>query len=855
MLVPTLRRALLLGTLLLPAPLFAQGAVLSGTVTDSATGSPLPGAQLEARTTGAVAGRVQADNRGRFRLALPAGRYTLAISSIGYAPRSLEDIAVVEETPRRVDVALARMPFVLPTIEAVSRSPQEIIDAPGAASVVGHQAIEDRTALTPSDHLRDVPGISLASKGLGQATFSARGPGAVNSAALLVLHDYRLASVPSLRLNVPYLIPVTSEDLDRIEVARGPSSAIYGPDADRGVVNFITKSPFASRGTTVSFAAGERSVVQAGLRHASQLGQRVAVKLSGEYFEGDDWKFRDTNEVVPRDRQIERASGELRLDWRGDDRTTVILSGGLAQAINNVDQSEIGSIQVRDWRYTFGQARVLRDRLMVNLFYNQNDAGRTFQLYTGAPIVENSRAMSAQAQYGSALGPRIDLTYGVDVQRVIPRTGGTIHGRNEDRDHLTQTGLYLSTSTALSSRWSLIAAARADHHNRLDDFAVSPRAGLVFKPGPNHALRLTFNRATSTPVANDLFLDLQASDNLGGLPYEIRARGTINAFTFRRDCNGGLCMRSPFVGNAAGFLPLDATLGWQGLVQILQTQGIDISAVPAPTTPEVSTVLAVLNPATQGFDAVSPSDVTDIPAGRRSYNSTVEAGYRGYLSDRFSLSLDVYHSRLTNVGNPLTVQTPNVFLDRTTLTAYLSNYLPPQDAAAIAAAASGIPLGVVSPLQGDSTEILLIGRQGARASYWGADLALAAGLGPYVTVSGTSSWTSKDLVRSVGGFSDIIFNSPKRSGSLGLALHHAPSGWGAELRGRAVSSFPVRSGEYNGRVASYAVLDASLSYWLPWPPGVTVGVSAANFLDNRHQEFVGAPAIGRLVMVRLRGEF
>jgi iron complex outermembrane receptor protein len=269
----------------------------------------------------------------------------------------------------------------------------------------------------------------------------------------------------------------------------------------------------------------------------------------------------------------------------------------------------------------------------------------------------------------------------------------------------------------------------------------------------------------------------------------------------------------------------------------------------------VGTNLAVLNLETHGFDPVSPAAVTDVPAATRSYNSTFEAGYRGNLGDHLTASVDLYHSRLTKVLNALSVQTPNAFLDPGTLATYLSGYMAPQNAAAIAQSAAGIPLGTVSPVQGDSTEVLLIGRQGARAAFWGADLALVARLGSGFTVSGAFSWTSQNVVPGGGGFADIVFNAPKESGSISVAFQHPASGLGIQFAGRAQSTFPVRSGEYRGTVKSFTVADAALSWRLRWLPGVTAGISASNLFDRRHQEFVGAPALGRLVTARLRAEF
>lgn len=74
----------------------------------------------------------------------------------------------------------------------------------------------------------------------------------------------------------------------------------------------------------------------------------------------------------------------------------------------------------------------------------------------------------------------------------------------------------------------------------------------------------------------------------------------------------------------------------------------------------------------------------------------------------------------------------------------------------------------------------------------------------------------------------------------------------ADLRGRAVSGFPVQSGVQVGRVEAYLIVDSGVSCVVSRNPALTLSLTASNLLDNRHQEFVGAPAIGRLVLVRLR---
>ena len=841
---------------LLAFPLVAHGRqqqpTISGTVKDSVSGVALSGVRVELRRRdGYVNGRVESSARGRFRLSAPPGQYLLSVRAVGYRPDSID--LTLADRGEVLNVELTRLPLQLATVEVVSRTPEQLMSAPGAVALLGRESIEGRNNLVASDYLHDAGGIDIASKGLAQATFSARGPSAVNSAALLVLRDYRLASLPALRLNVPYFIPSAADDLERIEVARGPSSAVYGPDADRGVVHFISKSPFASRGASIDLTAGTRSVRQVEARVAGTLSERLGFKLSGQYLTGTDWEYQDPDEVLPRDPKVERAGGEARLDWRPDHRTTLVVSGGLTNAIRNVDLTTVGSVQVKDWKYGFGQVRLTRDRLAFNGFYNVSDAGESVLLYTGQPLVDQSSLWSGQLQHGLQLTTTLDLTYGADVQRVVPRTGGTYHGRYEADDDIIQAGGFVNGIFTLSPEWGLVAAARADHHSRLDDLALSPRVGLVFEPTSRHAFRLTWNRATSTPTATDLFLDLQVRPNLEGLPFEIRARGTNAPLTFRRDCTGGLCMRSPFVGDARAFLPLDATLAWSGLVAILDANGVDLSSIPRPGASDVGSVLGRLNPGTQSFDPVGVADVSDIPAAERRYNSTFETGYRGFLGAGLSISVDLFWSHLTNAASAREVQTPNLFLEEGSLAGYLGRFMSTQQAAAIAEAAARIPLGVVSPEQGDSTELLVVSREGSSASFWGADFGATAEIAPNVTVSGTYSYTSKDVIPATGGFGDIVFNAPRHKGSLGV--RYSGASFTANLGGRAVSGFPVRSGEYVGRVESYLIFDGGVSYRLMQNPELALSLTAGNLFDKRHQEFVGAPALGRLILLRVRAGF
>jgi outer membrane receptor for ferrienterochelin and colicins len=861
----TLLRLFALGLVALRpgAPVLAQDGVLTGVVTDALAGAPLPSASLEARdsATGRVSTRAVSNAGGRFRLTpLPPTPHLLLVTAIGHAPRRTWVAALDSGEVRVISVALDRLTLLEELVVTPGRSAEPVAAAATALSIIGQPALERRLAPAgPTEHLRDVAGMEVSRKGLIQSTFAARGPGAVNSGALMVLTDYRVASVPSLRLNVPYLIPVATEDLDRVEVTRGPGSAVYGPDADRGVVHLISRSPLDRQETVLTVTGGDRSLAEGSIRHASRLGHRLAFKVSADYLHATDWPGESTGELVPRDPHVERAAADLRLDWNAGRDAVLILSAGMADAIRLVDLTEVGAIQLRDWRYKYAQGRLQRGRFFANVFVNANDAGASVQLGNGAPIVDDSWSLTAQMQQGFTLG-RAELRVGTDFQHIVPKTGGTIHGRNESDDGIEQVGGFAYAVAPLARALEATAAVRLDHNTRLDDAAFSPRVGLIARPGSGQAIRLTYNRGTSTPVPADLFIDLPFGQLDPSLPYGLRAVGTARPYTFRRDCGGldGLCMHVPGPPGSgldpSRFLPADATVAWPIVAALL---GPALAGVAPPASGDVTTTLGLLDVNTKTFQPVAPGAVTDIPAGRRTTTSSIELGWRGAIGRRLTASVDCYRTHVSNIGTALEVQTPNVFFDSATLTAYLeSQGKSPAEAAALAGAIAAIPVGIVSPAEAaNPIDVLLVPRQGRPESWWGADVELELLLARRLRLAGAYSWVSTNVFRAAAGPADAALNAPRNRGSVAVTFEDPGSGIGLDARLRVVGPFPARSGIYQGDVDAYQELDAGLSWNVHWLRYTTLQIAAQNLTNMRHREFIGAPEIGRLVLGRVRVRF
>lgn len=850
----------------------AQQGFVTGRVTAQISGGPVPNAQISVHVgTGGEVARVAADAQGSYRVGVSPGTYSVAVRHIGFSPQTVRGVVVASGTSVDVTVALETRVHTLEKVPIIG-TPTPTTEGGGIATIdeVPRVRLEERPVTTPFEHLRDMPGIDFPPGGLQSGPPVARGFNNVFSGAMLIINDYRFAGVPSLRVNTPYLIPTTNEDLATIQVLLGPASALYGPNATSGVLHILSKSPFESEGTTVSVGAGERSAFRAGVRHAWAPTPRFAYKISGQLFRADDWEYRDPAETRPRDFEIDRWSGEVRADFKPTASSSLILQAGRANSGSALEMTGIGTAQANDWSYTYYQARYEVNRFFVQTFLNQSDTEDTYLLRTGQQIIDKSRLWAAQARHGFLLGSRMNFTYGADFQFTEPRTDGTINGRNEDNDEITEYGAFLQSETQLSSRFNLVLAGRADKHSLLDDPEFSPRIALVFKPVQGQTLRLTFNSAFSTPTPNNLFLDLIAQRLSPQLPYFIRTVGVpTSGFQFRRDCAGGkdgLCMRSPFAAAPGApvvpFMPTDVTLLWPVVKGLLVAQGIDTTGLGTPTAAQIPTRLRIV---TAPNDTVTPAQVRDVEPLRPNLVRTYEVGYEGLIAGRVRVIADVYHETRRDFTGPLIIETPNAFFDGPALVGYLvSRGRTVAQATAIAQVIGPIPFGTVTPDNPltQNADLMLTYRNFGRLKRWGADMGFEAHLaspeaGNQWTLTGTYSWVNKDLYprSEVGGVSDVTLNAPRNKASLGLRFSRQPTGLSVDLRGRWAEGFPMNSGVFVGPVEGHEVVDATIAYRFPFAKSTILSVDATNLLDQRYRALVGAPEIGRFVMTQLQVTF
>lgn len=831
-------KLLVFALLLWTSVAFAQGGTLSGKVTDSG-GEAVPGANvvlageaLPAGKTGTVTG-----SEGGFRLeGLPAGAYRLSVTHIGYRDLVRDGVGIVAGGELDLELALeAEIIFLDQNIVTASRRQEKILDAPASVSVIEAREIRDRPALSVAEHIRDLPAVDYSQTGLAQSNIVVRGFNNIFSGALLTLTDNRIARVPSLRVNVYNFIPVTNDDIERIEVVLGPGAALYGPNSSGGVMHIITHSPFTSLGTNVNFGLGERSVRKVGMRHAGQAGEKLGYKISGQYYTGTDWEYADPAEAAARaadptirarDFDLERKSAEVRLDYKATDNMTAVFAAGYNSA-DNIELTGLGAGLTQGWTSGYYQARLLWGDWFAQVFQNWSDAGDTFLLRSGDPIVDHSKLTAFQVQHAAALGVRQRFTYGADVLLTRPDTEGTVNGGNEDDDQIDEFGAYLQSETALTDMLDLVLAVRYDDHNRISDAEISPRAGLVFKPSKTQTVRLTYNRAFATPSSLNLYLDLRATPDAFGIgaafaptlgfapSIDVRAQGTYrkgfsDGWTFNRSANGRPQFRSPFA-RVAGIQkddyidlgdPLFTNVMW-GLgrggvlsrldtplfanlstIQIQTLQGLDQATAQLATQNLLSGLVALVPEQLTGLDnallalntekvaAGDPApfdpvaDVFDVPLTRSTITSTYEVGYKGVIAKKLVVAVDLYRTKTEDFVGPLQVQTPNVFLDPASLATALGASI----GATLADPANAELAAAVAPLDNLQVPGTLAGNgNGTPVDEIVSLFAAGAASIPFGTVTPEQAYHPTAVILTYRNFGEVTING------LDLSLAYFPN--------------------------------------------------------------------------------
>ncbi len=865
---------------------------VKGTVLDAESDAPLIGAHvmLAKSSTGT---KTAID--GQFMLELnQQPPFTLTITYLGYDPKEI----LVTETQPTLNIRL--QPNYTLTSEVVisaSRRPEKVQEAPAAINIVSAEQIANDAVGNPFLSLRNVVGVDVGQAGVSSGMITLRGSASVFQTETFVMVDYRNLVLPGLGTLGYGQQPIDPIDLARVEVVKGPGSALYGPGVESGVIHFISKDPFQYPGTTLSIGGGTRNAFEASVRHAAtNKAKTLGYKVLGFYRTARDWELNPNDpvdsahlatfqEVVVSALTGEPVFTEIpdyftesigftgTLEYRPTTQTSIVGTGGwsMGQFIFRTAQGEGYVTAPRP----FAQLRLQSGGLFAQAFWSNHDGsdGNSGLYPTGLTTITESHQFEGQLQYNFlALNDKVNFTTGADYRLNTVDTKGTVHGRYEDDDDFTIYGAYLQGDATLTNKLSLIAAGRVDRFVALEATSFSPRLGLVYKAAPAHTFRVTFNRAVGAPTSLNLYADLPLA-NAGA--YMAHLLGGAQPVTFTES-------------NTTSFLPGNPVYDGIGQ-QLAPVYGVLTAGIAASgALPE--SLIEYLTSLTPSIPGASAGAMSMAPRSRGklelSQSNMFEVGYKGTFNGKLGITIDAYYNMRNNMlsapiqASPVVVQ-PTLGADlaaavaATVDPAVLANYgLTPEQVAGIYQnAAQSIsanpdgsfrPLGVVrsdqTPPASPLPTIDLAYYNISQIEYGGIDVALNYWFTKNFSAMGSVSWLSNNLFDEVeigegetAATTNFSLNVPDTK--LKFSLDYLPeSGLNSSLAVRYTSAWTAISGApFTGPVDAFTVVDLGAGYRFKY--GLNLSVMATNLFEEEYRFIYGAPKIGRQILARATYSF
>ncbi|MYC98568.1 MAG: hypothetical protein F4X13_04790 [Gammaproteobacteria bacterium] len=655
-----------------------------------------------------------------------------------------------------------------------------------------------------------------------------------------------------------------------------------------------------SAGTEATLFGGGRALAGGRFRHADRVADGALFEAAGHYLRGTDWPFadpveerlRESSAFLPaRDDQLERWGAAVRYDLRPDDPGGWVFEGGLDRLRGN-QLTEVGAAYARSWTRWHGRTRYREGRLSADALVRGRGAGEAVFYRTARDIEDRSLFFAGRIGHSAGFAGRHSLRYGLDVRGVRPSTNGTVTGVYEDADDILVAGGYLDSVTRISRWLDVAAGVQVERHSRVEGVNLSPFASLIFRPGRGHSFLATGARVAFMPSADHFLLDVGAGRMTAGvLIYNVLARGVPQGgFTFDDRCPGGfggMCMRSPLAPGER--LPADPAVLWNTLVEIAAAS--DPLALgplrPFFRDPEPGELLPRLllfnqkewaagRPPFLGEEVLGrPIGVDPIDPLQPSIINSLSLQYRFEVDGRGRISAGIGRSSIENFIGPLRVETPTVFFEPASTRAFIEKRVEPMVRQGIVYPALRdllihdltnlvlqLPVGTIMPDQVTTPGLLLTYRNYGRVDFSTAGLSAEVSLTPAISLEGTHAHISEqcfdfveDAATDCSDLEDVSLNLPKTKSSFSIHYDGADAGYTAEARIRRQRGFYANAGVYAGEVEGYTVLDAQVRFPVPGLPRASATLTGANLLDDRHQEFIGAPEIGRLVVANLTYAF
>ncbi len=393
------------------------------------------------------------------------------------------------------------------SITSVSKKETSLGESPAAVAVVTADDIRRLGATTLAESLRFVPGLDVARISASQWAISSRGFNYLYENKLLVLMDGRSIYTPTFGGVYWDVADTFMEDIDRIEVVRGPGATLWGANAVNGVINVITKRAKDTQGVLASATAGTLDGVAGSVRVGGRLGEKMFYRTYVKAFDRNatvDDRGHDAGDKWTGAQAGFRLDGDLSHDSRftvqGDYHTSttrehaqdVLLTPPFVHE-SVVSGRNHGTNVLGRWTHQFSATSSLSLQGYVEHSHHSD-----------ANTNPSQDTVDLELQHRFAVATRHDIVWGLGHRYHndrIPASSLVIWTPEQRTTHLT-TAFVQDQISLRPHRLSLILGSKFEH-DELNGVKTQPSARLLSTPSATETIWASVSHAFKTPARFD----------------------------------------------------------------------------------------------------------------------------------------------------------------------------------------------------------------------------------------------------------------------------------------------------------------------------------------------------------------
>src|SRR5438477_9700275 len=402
-------------------------------------------------------------------------------------------------------------------VTSVAKRPQRVADAAAAVFVLTQEDIRRSGAASIPEALRMVPGLQVARIDENKWAIGSRGFNGRFDNKLLVLIDGRSVYTPLLSGVSWNVQDVMLEDVDRIEVIRGPGATLWGANAVDGVINVITKKAKATQSAIVTAGAGTEERAAGGVRFGSKLGDNTYYRSYTKYLDWGPSAYPYPSGMTAHD-GWDALRGGFRADWtpagansltvqgdiyrsRFDETLTVAsLSAPYSNTFPNDGKYSGGNILGR-WNHTSE-----RSSMSLQMYYD-NTTITDHSLFG-----DHQNILDLDFQHGFHVGDSQQFVWGLGYRSIHDKNDASFTvSLQPNQVTLNQFSTFLQDEISLVDNRLQITLGSKFERNEFTGFEIEPNARLLWNLTPNQSIWTAVSRAVRTPALTEEGLRLNSA--------------------------------------------------------------------------------------------------------------------------------------------------------------------------------------------------------------------------------------------------------------------------------------------------------------------------------------------------------